>query len=80
MTAPRAELPDERETYVVQIDDVSPAFGEWVGSVVNVATGRAIGTWKTPAGHFRIALGEKLCAACDAPIADGPCGCMRKSP
>jgi hypothetical protein len=32
-------------------------------------------TWRTENGR-KLCLGEKLCAGCDEPIADGPCGCM----
>ncbi len=31
--------------------------------------------WRSENGR-RVYLGEPLCEGCDAPIADGPCGCV----
>lgn len=58
--ARRVEIVD-RATYVLHADDI-PGI-----AVTDALTGRV-----TIGG---VVIGEPLCAGCDEPVADGPCGC-----
>jgi hypothetical protein len=77
----RAELPDERETYVVESAADCAYLGRWTGLTVNALTHRVTASFEPTSGEgvVHVVLGEPLCVGCDAPIADGPCGCMRRA-
>lgn len=68
-------MSDERETYAIARDDAVDMFGSHL-IVTNALTGRHLAILSSGA---EIVLDEPLCHGCDAPIADGPCGCMREA-
>lgn len=61
---------DGRERYIVFLGEIA---SDVVGYVTNAVTGRQTATMRD---GTRVICGEWLCHGCDAPIADGPCGCL----
>jgi hypothetical protein len=59
------------DTYIISDPD-DTRFGPCIGVVSNMLTGRQVASY---AGGQHVVLNEKLCCGCDAPLADGPCGC-----